>query len=154
MRQPKLTTTNYTKGRSSSKEGDVVYLVDWKGVLYYKFLPEKWFNSKYCSQLDQLYSNRKHLELVSRKHIIFYQDNTRPCISLMTRQKLLQLGGKFWGIHCIQQTLHLWMSIYFDLYRILLVGKNFNSLEDKGHLEQFFSQRDKFWEELPCWYSG
>ena len=41
MRQPKLTTTNYTKGWSSSKEGDVVYLVDWKGVLYYKFLPEK-----------------------------------------------------------------------------------------------------------------
>ena len=29
-----------TKGWFSSKEGDV-YLVDWKGVLYYKFLPEK-----------------------------------------------------------------------------------------------------------------
>ena len=31
----------------------------------------------------------KHLELVNRKCIIFYQDNARLHVSLMTRQKLL-----------------------------------------------------------------
>ena len=40
------------------------------------------------------------------------------------------------------------MSIYFDLYNILLMEKNFNSLEDyKRHLEQFFAQKDKKLEE-------
>ena len=34
----------------------------------------------------------KHLELVNRKHIIFHEDNARSHVSLMTRQKLLQLG--------------------------------------------------------------
>ena len=31
------------------------------------------------------------------------------------------LAGKFWFICCIQQTLHLWISIYFGLYKILLM---------------------------------
>ena len=69
---------------------------DWKGVLYYELLPEnETINSnKYCSQLDQLKAalDQKRPELVNRKRIIFHQDNTRPHVSLMTRQKLLQLG--------------------------------------------------------------
>ena len=36
------------------------------------------------------------------------------------------------------------MSIYFSLYKIILIEKNFNSLEDcKRHLEQFIAQLDK-----------
>ena len=35
--------------------------------------------------------NKKHPELIKRKYIIF-QDNARLHVSLMTRQKLLQLG--------------------------------------------------------------
>ena len=59
------------------------------------------------------------------------------------------LAGKFWFIHQIHQTLHFGISTYFGLYKILLMEKNFNSLEDcKRHLEQFFPQKDKkFWEE-------
>ena len=34
------------------------------------------------------------------------------------------LAGKFWIIHHIHQTLHLWISIYFSLYKILLMEKN------------------------------
>ena len=68
---------------------------DWKGVLYYELLPEnQTINSKkHCSQLDQLKAalDEKRPEL-NRKHIIFHQDNARPHVSLMTRQKLLQLG--------------------------------------------------------------
>ena len=59
------------------------------------------------------------------------------------------LAGKFWFIHRIHQTLNLQISIYLGLYKILLIEKNFNSLEDcKRHLEQFFAQNDKkFWED-------
>ena len=69
---------------------------DWKGVLYYELLLENQTinSSKYCSQLDQLKAalDEKCPELVNRKHIIFHQDNARLHVSLMTRQKLLQLG--------------------------------------------------------------
>ena len=125
---------------------------DWKGVLYYELLVEnQTINSKYCSQLDQLKAalNEKRPESVKRKHIIFHQDNTRLHVSLMTRQKLLQLG---WEV-----LIHLPYSpgivpLDFHLVRSLqnsLNGKNFNSLEDwKSSLEQFFAQKDKkFWED-------
>ena len=54
--------------------------------------PNNNFN-RYCSQLDQLKAalDRKHPELVNRKWIISPQGNTRLHVSLMTRQKLLQL---------------------------------------------------------------
>ena len=71
-------------------------LWDWKRVLYHKLLLEnQTINSnKYCSQLDQLKAalDEKRPELVNRERIIFHQDNARPHVSLMTRQKLLQLG--------------------------------------------------------------
>ena len=69
---------------------------DWMGVLYNELLPENQTISskKYCSQLDQLKAalNEKSPESVDRKSIIFHQDNVRPHVSLMTRQKSLQLG--------------------------------------------------------------
>ena len=149
------TTTNHTKDQSSSKEGECCVYIwwDWKVVLYYELLPEnQTINSnKYCSQLDQMKAalDEKRLELVNKKCIIFHQDNARPHVSLMTRQKLLQLAWKFWFIHGMHQTLHLCISISFSLYKILLKRKNFNSLEDcKRHLEQFFTQKDKkFWKD-------
>ena len=69
---------------------------DWKGVLYDELLLEnqRINSNKYCSQFDQLKAalDEKRPELVNRKHIIFHQDNARPRVSLMTRQKLLHLG--------------------------------------------------------------
>ena len=72
---------------------------DWKGVLYYELLLENQTvnSNKYCSQLHQLKAalDEKRPELVNRKHIIFHHDNAKPRVSLVTRQKLLQLGWEF-----------------------------------------------------------
>ena len=101
---------------------------NWKGVLYYELLLEsqRINSNRYCSQLDQLKAvlNEKCTQLVNRKYIIFHQDNTRPHVSLMTRQKnCYSLAGKFGFIHCIHQTLYLW--IYFNLHKILLMENKF-----------------------------
>ena len=116
----------------------------WKRVLYYELLPENQMinSNKYCSQVDQLKAalDEKCPELVTRQRILFHQDNARLHVSLMTRQKLLQLGWKV--------IIHLPHSpdiatSDFHLFRSLqnsLNGKNLNSLEDcKRHLEQFFA---------------
>ena len=52
----KRSTTNHTKGGSSSKETNVVYMVGLKGVLYCELLLENHMvnSNKDCSQLDQL----------------------------------------------------------------------------------------------------
>ena len=121
---------------------------DWKGVLYYELLPENQtiISSKYCSQLDQLKAalNEKCTELVNRKHTIFHQCNTRPYVSLMTRQKLLQLGWEVLShLPCSPDIVPLDFHL-FPSSRNSLNGKNFNSLEDcKRHLDQFFAQKDK-----------
>ena len=125
---------------------------DWQGVLYYELLPEnQTINSnKYCSQLDQLKAalDEKRPELVNIKCIIFHQDNARPHVSLMTRQKLLQVGWEVmihppYSRHCP------FRFPFISVFKNSLNGKNFNSLEDcKRHLEQFFAQKDKkFWED-------
>ena len=62
----------------------------------------------------------------------------------MTRQKLFKLVWEVLIHLSFHQILHLQMSVYFGLYKILLNGKIFNSLEDyKKHLEQFFAQKEK-----------
>ena len=154
MGQAKRTPTNHTKGQSSSKEGDgVVFMVGLEGSpLLWLSLENQIINSnQYCSQWAQLkaatrwkspgITQKKMYNLPSGYHQIH--------ISLMTRQKLLQLGWKVL-IHLLYSPdiapldFHLFQSLqyYFN-------GKNFNSLKDcKRHLEQFFAQKDKkFWED-------
>ena len=103
-------------------------------------------SNKYCSQLDQLKAtlDEKRPELVNRKRIIFHPDNTRTRVSLMTRQKLLQLGWEVlthppYSPDIAPSDFHLFWSLQNSLS-----GKNFNSLEDcKRHLKLFFAQKDK-----------
>ena len=118
-----------------------VMCIRWKGVLYQGLLLEKQpINSnEYCFQLEQLKAalTEKHPESVNRKCTIFHQDNARLHVSLMTRQKLLQLG---WEILIHLQYSPGIASSHFHLFQSLqnsFVGNNFNSLEDcKRHLEQ------------------
>ena len=119
-----------------------------KGALYYELLLENQvitFN-KYCSQLGQLKAalNRKCAELVNRKSMISRQDNTRPHVLWWPGKTCYSLPGKFWFICRTHHILHLQISIHFGLYKILLIEKNFNSLEYfKRHLEQLFAQKEK-----------
>ena len=69
-------------------------------------------------------------------------DTSRPCVSLMARQKLLQLD---WEV-----LIHLPYSLDIALldFHLFQSLKNFHngkiSLEDsKRHLEQFFTQKNK-----------
>ena len=114
--------------------------------LSYALLPEnqRINSNKSCSQLDQLKAalTTKCPELVNRKHIFFHQDIARPPVSLMTRQKLLELGWEVL-IHLPYSPDMAPLNFYFILYKILLMEKNFNSLEDcKRHLKQFFAWKD------------
>ena len=119
---------------------------DWKGVFCYELLPEnKMINSnKCCSQLDQLKVALEHPELVTRKCIIFHQNNARPRVSLMTKQKLLHLNWEVLShLSCSADIAPLAFHLFKSLQNSLN-EKNFNSLKDcKRHLEQFFALKGK-----------
>ena len=74
---------------SSSKEGHALCLVGLERDPYYEFLSNnEMINSeKYCSQLDELKTaiEQKRPEIANRKGVVFYQDNARPHVSLITR---------------------------------------------------------------------
>ena len=94
MGQMKGSITNHTKGWSLSKEGDVYTMKLEGSPLWWAPSENQMMNSnKYCSQLDKLKAHdEKHPELVNRKLKICHQDNIGLHASLMTRQKLFQLG--------------------------------------------------------------
>ena len=72
---------------------------DWKGIVHYELLSSnQTINSElYCEQLQRLQQaiKRKRPELINRRGVVFHHDNARPHTSLMTRQKLRGLAGKF-----------------------------------------------------------
>jgi len=69
---------------------------NWKGIVHYELLSSNpTINSElYCEQLQRLKQaiERKRPELINRRGVVFHHDNARPHISLMTRQKLRELG--------------------------------------------------------------
>jgi len=69
---------------------------DWKCVVYFELLPRNLTidSDVYCQELDKLNGaiNEKRPALVYQKGVIFHQDNARPHTSLVTRQKLRELG--------------------------------------------------------------
>ena len=69
---------------------------DYKGIVYFELLPpNRTINSVvYIEQLTKLNNavEEKRSELTNRKGVVFHHDNARPYTSLVTRQKLLELG--------------------------------------------------------------
>lgn len=125
---------------------------DWKGVVYFELLPRnQTINSDvYCEQLDKLNTaiKEKRPELVNRKGVIFHQDNARPHTSLVTRQKLSELGWELlmhppYSPDLAPSDYHLFRSLQNSLN-----GKTFDKDEDiKSHLLQFFADKgQKFYE--------
>ena len=69
---------------------------DFKGIFCFELLPRnQTINSNvYCRQIMKLDKEikAKRPKLATRKCVIFQQDNARPHTSLITRNKLLELG--------------------------------------------------------------
>ncbi|GFU67696.1 mariner Mos1 transposase [Trichonephila clavipes] len=69
---------------------------DWKRIIYYELLPyhQRLNLNHYCHQLDRLKLgiDQKRPELANRSGIVFHQNNARPHTSVVTRQKLWELG--------------------------------------------------------------
>ena len=129
---------------------------DWKRVLYYEFFPEKPNNLfQHCSQLDWLKAALyyKNPELINKKGIIFHQDPTRPYVSSMTMQKLLQCGWEIL-IHSSYSPDIAPSDVHLFLVFTKFHGKNFSSLEDyKRHLEHFFAQKIQSLGKMELWNS-
>lgn len=68
----------------------------WKGIVHYELLhPGETISLVlYCAQLERLNEaiQKERPELANRKGVVFHHDNARPHTSLMTRNKLTELG--------------------------------------------------------------
>ncbi|XP_035232453.1 histone-lysine N-methyltransferase SETMAR-like [Stegodyphus dumicola] len=68
----------------------------WKGIVHYKLLQlgETINLALYCAQRDCLNeaNQKERPELANRKDVVLHHDNARPHTSLMTRNKLTELG--------------------------------------------------------------
>ncbi|OAD59371.1 Histone-lysine N-methyltransferase SETMAR, partial [Eufriesea mexicana] len=87
--------------------------------------------------------------IVNRKGVVFYQDNARPHISLITRQKLLELDWDVlphppYSSDLAPSDFHLFQSLQNSFN-----GKNFYSLvKIKNHIEKFFAEKpERFWKD-------
>ena len=87
-------------------------------------------------------------ELVTRKGVVFHQDNARPHTSLVTRKKLLELGWEVmphspYSPNLVPSDYHLFRSIQNHLN-----GKIFDSNEAvKKKLIQFFASKNQTFYE-------
>ncbi|KAG6798618.1 teneurin-m isoform X2 [Apis mellifera caucasica] len=117
---------------------------DYEGIVYFELLPpNRTINSVvYIEQLTKLNNavEEKRPELTNRKGVVFHRDDARPHASLVTRQKLLELG---WDVSPHPPySPDLAPSDYF-LFRSLQNfsnGKNFNNDDDiESYLIQFFA---------------
>ncbi|GFX57063.1 transposase [Trichonephila clavipes] len=88
--------TTHIKSCYSSKEGFVISLVGLQRIVYFELLPpNRTINSDvYIEQLTKLHNavEEKRPELTNRKGVVLHHDNAIPHTSLVTRQKLLELG--------------------------------------------------------------
>ena len=111
-------------------------------IVLLSFRPTKSTTQQKASRNSQWKTEKS----VNRK--IFHQDNARLHVSLMTRQKLSQLG---WEVLIHPPYLPDIAASDFHLLGSLqnsLNGKHFNSLEDyKKYLKQTFAQKDKKFQE-------
>ena len=148
-REPARTTS---KAGIRRKKVSLSVWWDYEGIVYFELLPpNRTINSVvYIEQLTKLNDavEEKRAELTNRKGVVFHRDDARPRASLVTRQKLLELG---WDVSPRPPySPDLAPSDYF-LFRSLQNSsndKNFNNDGDiKSYLIHFFANKNhKFYE--------
>ena len=121
---------------------------DWQGIIYYELLSygQTLNLDLYCKQLDRLKEAiaQKHPVLANRNGIVFHQDNAKPHTSILTRQKLRELGWEVlmhpsYSPDLAPSNYHLFLSM-----AIYLAGEQLASREAcQNRLSQFFVNRDK-----------
>ena len=120
---------------------------DWKGIIHYELLnyDQTLHSILYCEQLDRLKQaiDQKRPELVNRNGVVFHQDDARPHTSLMTRQKLRELG---WDVRShppyspdlTPSDYHLFRSMHNALDDTKLASKEVC----KNWLSEFFANKE------------
>ncbi|XP_025155848.1 histone-lysine N-methyltransferase SETMAR-like [Harpegnathos saltator] len=87
---------------------------------------------------------QKRPELVNRRGIVFHQDNARPHTSIVTRQKLRELGWEVSMHRPSSQDLALSDYHLFLSLQNFLDGKKLTSREDcENRLVEFFANKDQ-----------
>ncbi|XP_014489314.1 PREDICTED: histone-lysine N-methyltransferase SETMAR-like [Dinoponera quadriceps] len=129
--------------------GDLKWIVyNNKSIVYYELLPpnKPIDSNKHGSQLVKSMPaiDQKLLQLANRKGVTFHQNNVKQQVSLMTRQKLLQLG---WDVLLRPKYNSDLAPSDYHLFRALqnnLNNKTFSSLDAlKNHLDDFFAQKSQ-----------
>lgn len=159
-----VTYDNIVRKRSWSKRGEAAQTVakpgltarkvllciwwDLKGIIYYELLPYgQTLNSDlYCQQLDRLKLaiDQKRPELANRRGVVFHQDNARPHTSVVTRQKLRELGWEVlmhppYSPDLAPSDYHLFLAL-----QNFLSNKKLGSREDcENRLLEFFANKDQ-----------
>ena len=143
-----VTYDNVKRKRSWSNRGEPVQTVAKPGLtaIYYELLPygQTLKSDLYCQQWDRLKEAiaQKRPALANRRGIVFHQDNARPHTSIMTRQKLRELGWEVlmhppYSPDLAPSDYHLFLSMANEF-----AGENFASREVcESRLSQFFANR-------------
>ncbi|XP_035744177.1 histone-lysine N-methyltransferase SETMAR-like [Vespa mandarinia] len=145
---------NDVRKTSWSKQGlalnKVMLCVWWdcKGIVHYELLPpgQTIDSNLYCQQLERLRQaiEIKRPELINNKGVIFHHDNARPYTSLMTYQKLRELGWEVlmhppYSPDLAPSDYHLFRSLQNSLNSAKLASKE----ACENYLSKFFVEKKK-----------
>ena len=121
---------------------------DWKGIIYYELFPysETLNSDLYSQQLDRLKLaiDEKWPELANRRGVVFHQENGRPHTSVVTCQKLKELGWEVlmhppYSPDLAASDYHLFLAL-----RNFLSDKKMGSREDyENRLEEFLANKSQ-----------
>ena len=118
-RQGKWTTTNHTPKASLHPKNVMCVWWDLKRVLLR--VPSRKSNDSFQQVLLPVRTIKSRTWRKASR--IIQQSTYNLNVSWWPGKNCYILAGKFWFICCIHQTWHLWVSIYFSLYKIFLMEK-------------------------------
>ena len=134
------------------EEGDVVCVWwDWKEIVHYELLSCNKFRILLWTTAEITTTNWEEAELINRRGVVFHHDNVRPHTSLMTRQKLRELGWEVlmhppYSPDIAPSDYHLFRSLQNSLNDVKLASKE----ACENHLKQF----SEITEVLSGWNYG